>query len=164
MNQLSKDKSLTVFLILLLAVTLVITWISQTRLSDLTAKNQSLVQENQNLKQSNTRLGEQIAVLEKETKKSDSELAEGILERLLKQKSLTAEQLKADLQKRADLIKHQPVLGGTMYFPESGIRILTDKWVIAEFEDGHILGYALLNYEVKSGKINWTVIDSYIMK
>lgn len=47
------------------------------------------------------------------------------------------------------------VLGGTMGFYDSdGIRVLGRKWVVADFEDGHKMGKALLTYEVEEkGKI-----------
>jgi len=72
--------------------------------------------------------------------------------------------LAADLQRHPELIPHKGVLGGTMAFgfPEK-IHVLTDKYVLAYFEDGHIAGWMLLEYGVsKGGKIYWRVIDSYL--
>lgn len=160
----TREKSLAGFLVVLLILTIIITWISQSRISNLVSENTSLVQENYNLKSSNMTLTEKVAALEADAKKEKSVLMEGLLERKLQESGITVEQLKADLLKQQDLIKHKPVLGGTMFFTESGIRILTDKWVIAEFEDGHILGYALIKYKVVNGKINWSIMDSYIFE
>lgn len=72
--------------------------------------------------------------------------------------------LVTDLQKHPGLIPHKGVLGGTMAFafPEK-IHVLTDKYALAYFEDGHIAGWMLLEYAVsKRGEIDWRVIDSYL--
>lgn len=75
-----------------------------------------------------------------------------------------AADLVADLQKHPELVPHKGVLGGTMAFgfPEK-IHVLTNRYVLAYFEDGHIAGWMLLEYAVsKGGKIFWRVIDSYL--
>ncbi len=72
--------------------------------------------------------------------------------------------LVADLQAHPELIPYKGVLGGTMAFgfPEK-IHVLTDKYVLAYFEDGHVAGWMVLEYSVaKGGKIFWRVIDSYL--
>ncbi len=72
--------------------------------------------------------------------------------------------LKLDLVKHPELITYKGVLGGTMgFYFENKIWVLTDKWVLAWFEDGHVGGYILLEYTVSDdGKISWKVIDSYL--
>lgn len=74
--------------------------------------------------------------------------------------------LKKDLVKRKDLIPYKGILGGTMgFYDENNIHVLNRRWVFAQFEDGHIGGQMLLEYEIlKDGKINWKVIDSLKMK
>jgi hypothetical protein len=84
----------------------------------------------------------------------------------LRKKGLTnpADDLGSDLQEHPELIPHPGVLGGTMAFgfPEK-IHMLTDRWVLAYFEDGHIAGWMLLEYQVaRGGKITWRRIDSYV--
>ena len=70
-----------------------------------------------------------------------------------------------DLIKHKELIPYKGVLGGVMHFYESGIYVLTPKWVYAYFEDGHIAGRMLLEYQVSDeGKISWRVVDSYLCK
>jgi len=72
--------------------------------------------------------------------------------------------LVSDLQEHPELISHSGVLGGTMAFgfPEK-IQVLTDRYVLAYFEDGHIAGWMLLEYQVaRGGLITWRVIDSYV--
>ncbi len=71
--------------------------------------------------------------------------------------------LKTDLKKRKDLIPYKGVLGGTMgFYDENRIHILNHQWVYAYFEDGHIGGEMLLEYDIsEDGKINWKVIASF---
>jgi hypothetical protein len=71
--------------------------------------------------------------------------------------------LKKDLIKRKDLIPYTGVLGGIMgFYNENSIHILNYKWVYAHFEDGHIGGEMLLEYNIiEDGKINWKVIDAF---
>jgi len=70
----------------------------------------------------------------------------------------------SDLMQHRELIPYKGSLGGTMnFYSEGQIRILTKKWVLAYFEDGHNGGYILLEYEVtNSGKIKWKALASYI--
>lgn len=68
-----------------------------------------------------------------------------------------------DLRKHPELIPYDGVLGGTMgFYDPEGIHILSDRWVFAGFDDGHINGYMLLSYSINDGKISWEVIDSYL--
>lgn len=68
--------------------------------------------------------------------------------------------LKADLAKHArELIPVPAVLGGTMGFHRPDrIRVLNGRWVCADFDDGHIGGSMLLEYQVESGRIAWRAI------
>lgn len=85
---------------------------------------------------------------------------------LLKQKGLPNPVLniRQDLKKHPELIKYDGVLGGTMgFYFESGIHVLNRKWVLADFDDGHINGFMLLRYDVKEGgRIKWHVIEQYL--
>jgi hypothetical protein len=69
-----------------------------------------------------------------------------------------------DLMHHSELIPYEGVLGGTMsFYSEDTIHVLTTRWVLASFEDGHIGGNMLLEYRVSSdGEITWSVIDSYL--
>jgi hypothetical protein len=71
--------------------------------------------------------------------------------------------LKKDLIKRNDLIPYTGVLGGTMgFYDENSIHVLNYKWIYAYFEDGHIGGEILLEYNIlEDGRINWKVIDAF---
>jgi hypothetical protein len=72
------------------------------------------------------------------------------------------EKIKDDLQKRRDLIPEDPVMGGTMaFYNREDIHIITDKWVLASYEDGHIGGYILLEFEVlEDDTIEWKLVSS----
>ena len=84
----------------------------------------------------------------------------------LKRKGLAnpVEDIRNDLMNSAELIPLEGVLGGTMQFYEDQIYVLTNRWVLAYVDDGHIAGYLWLEYSVDSGgEITWTVRDSYMM-
>ncbi|MFC1799332.1 hypothetical protein ACFL2Z_00260 [Candidatus Eisenbacteria bacterium] len=69
--------------------------------------------------------------------------------------------LRDDLVAHPELIPYDGVSGGTMYFVRHRISLLSLKWVYAEFEDGHIAGRCLLEYDVTpEGNITWSVIES----
>jgi|SRR5690554_4089383 len=69
-----------------------------------------------------------------------------------------------NLVSRPDLIPHEAVLGGTMgFYDVNDIHLLNDKWVLAAFEDGHIGGYMLLEFEIAADdSIDWQVMGSYL--
>lgn len=54
------------------------------------------------------------------------------------------------LRKRADLIPYDAVLGGTMNFGK--IQLLGNKWVIADYNDGHIQGRSIYEYRIDDKK------------
>jgi hypothetical protein len=73
------------------------------------------------------------------------------------------EDIIGDLRNHRELIPYKGTLGGTMAFWPSGSYLLTSRWALAYFEDGHNLGYMLLEYKISNaGKISWRVIDSYL--
>jgi hypothetical protein len=71
--------------------------------------------------------------------------------------------LLADLTRNTSLIPYDGVLGGTMRFVPSESVVLTNRWVFATFEDGHVSGHMLLEYSVSDqGEIGWRVIEAYL--
>ncbi|MCG5523703.1 hypothetical protein LRB11_01995 [Ectothiorhodospira haloalkaliphila] len=72
------------------------------------------------------------------------------------------EDLLNDLVQQPELIDHDPVLGGTLFFVPDETHVLNDRWVLATFEDGHIRGQMLLEYEVAFGTVDWRVLDSVL--
>lgn len=71
--------------------------------------------------------------------------------------------IKDELRNHKEVIPYEGVLGGTMGFYIPGnILILNDRWIYAEFEDGHIGGAILLKYEIsKDSVLTWDVIDAF---
>jgi hypothetical protein len=69
--------------------------------------------------------------------------------------------LKSDLMSNPSLIPYEGVLGGTIrVYTKDHIRLLPGRYVYAIFEDGHIQGAMILQYEVKDGSIRWEIIES----
>ncbi|MBN1694742.1 hypothetical protein JW879_04980 [candidate division WOR-3 bacterium] len=52
--------------------------------------------------------------------------------------------------------------GSVPVFYTDPIILVNEKWILAKFTDGHYEGFALLEYRVENGKINWKVINSCI--
>jgi hypothetical protein len=50
------------------------------------------------------------------------------------------------LRKRTDLIPFEAVMGGTMNFGK--IQLLGNKWIIADYSDGHIQGRSIYEYRI----------------
>lgn len=70
-----------------------------------------------------------------------------------------SEFIKESLQSKPELIPSKAVLGGTMYF--SKIEPLGSKWIIAQFEDGHIQGRAIYKYRLKDdGELEFQLLDA----
>jgi hypothetical protein len=74
------------------------------------------------------------------------------------------ENLATDLMGHRELIPYKGVMGGTMgFYSQKDIHVLTSRWVLASFEDGHIGGHMLLEYAVSpGGEIQWKVISAYL--
>lgn len=54
------------------------------------------------------------------------------------------------------------ILGGTMQWMPSTFEKISDHWVYARFEDGHISGHAILKYQMVEDHIYWKVIDYHM--
>lgn len=153
----------------------------QTELNRVHENEQTLIREAEALKESLTRAQEEKEKLTAEISalkgsltpahrnaqfpQSSSGLADWEIERL-KEKGLQnpIQEIRANLLKHRELIPYKGVLGGQMnFYGESAIQILSPRWVLATFEDGHIAGQMLLEYQVSdSGQISWKVLDSYL--
>ena len=67
------------------------------------------------------------------------------------------------LSDESDLIPVKGILGGTMYWIPQNSILLNDKFVFAAFEDGHVVGFALLQYSLKGqGEVTWKIIETYM--
>ncbi|GAB6060447.1 hypothetical protein [Desulfonatronum parangueonense] len=72
-------------------------------------------------------------------------------------------ELVQDLASRPELIPAEAFFGGTMYINTSETYVLTDRWVLAGFEDGHVRGNLWLEYNVdEAGRITWRVLGWYM--
>ncbi|TVQ40117.1 MAG: hypothetical protein EA384_04210 [Spirochaetaceae bacterium] len=71
-----------------------------------------------------------------------------------------SQRLVMDLLDRSDLIPFDGILGGTMgFYTPDNVFVLSNRWVYARFEDGHIGGEMLLEYRIDGvGGIDWTVL------
>jgi len=78
--------------------------------------------------------------------------------------SIPVEDLAADLMQHPELIPYKGIMGGKMgFYSKKDIHVLTSRWVLAFFEDGHISGQMLLEYTVSpEGRIYWRVLSSYL--
>lgn len=65
------------------------------------------------------------------------------------------------LRAKPEIIPIKGVLGGTMRF--GNVEILSHKWIIADFDDGHILGSAIFRYYLNDKKeLEFQLIESTI--
>jgi hypothetical protein len=71
--------------------------------------------------------------------------------------------IKNSLQEKLELIPLNPVLGGKMFF--ENIQILGDKWLIAEYSDGHISGRTIYSYKLnKNNTLEFKSLHSTIQE
>jgi len=126
---------------------------------------------NRSLSDQNTELSGTIIDLQNEVRKyqanvpSLSELNATPSETLrLEDSTWTPKNILSDLKRHNDLIPYEGVLGGKMgFYDDEKIFLLTDRWVLAWFDDGHIAGYMLLKYQINKDEISWKVMDSYLL-
>ncbi len=71
-----------------------------------------------------------------------------------------------DLIAHPELISVKGVLGGKMgFYSKEDIYVFNDRWVIARFDDGHILGAMILRYSRNDkGKMKWEILDEFLIK
>ena len=145
-------------LVIILAVSLFVILQYQTKLTNSEQKKMSLQQQNGDYVT-------QVAELKGEIEKLGLANYDKTTILELQRKGFTG-QLKdivEDLKMHTELIPYKGILGGTMgFYGDNDIHVLTNKWVFAYFQDGHISGYMLLRYDINNGSISWKVIDSYL--
>jgi hypothetical protein len=62
------------------------------------------------------------------------------------------------LREKQHLIPKKPVLGGTMHF--TSISFINDHLILAEYEDGHIMGRAIYQYKMdKNGNLIFELLS-----
>ncbi len=123
----------------------------------MTQLNQELSKQKDDKEQLLKQINDQIDQL-----KSQSTLNDMMIEKLNEKGVSQPKSIVSDLLMRSDLIPFEGVLGGTMYM--SRAWLLTDRYALAEFEDGHVLGNMILIYDIENGDIIWTVLDAQLEK
>lgn len=70
----------------------------------------------------------------------------------------------ADLQKHPELIPFKGWGGLQMgFYDVDRIRVLSNSWVYAPFDDGHIVGEGIFEYDVApSGSITWRLVTAHM--
>lgn len=69
-----------------------------------------------------------------------------------------AEYIADQLKNQPEIIPMKAVLGGKMHF--LNVQILGREWIIADYEDGHVLGKAIFKYKAgKDGKVSFELIS-----
>lgn len=65
-----------------------------------------------------------------------------------------------ELKESPSLISLDGTLGGTMYF--TNVQVLGTKWVVASYEDGHIMGRSIFSYKInpETLEIQFNELDS----
>ena len=63
------------------------------------------------------------------------------------------------LQNNPSAIPLDGVLGGTMFFTD--MEVLSTKWIIASYEDGHIMGRSIFTYKIdpETMEVRFDVLD-----
>ena len=66
----------------------------------------------------------------------------------------------SSLKEHPEMIPLDAVLGGTMEFRQ--IKVLTDHWVLAHYEDGHVAGESIYSYELQEdGTLDFELVASH---
>ncbi len=72
-----------------------------------------------------------------------------------------ADPILADLARHPELIPFPGLEGGTMRFYPSQSSVIAPGWAYGYFEDGHIAGRGLFEYQVgRGGEIRWKRITA----
>jgi len=70
--------------------------------------------------------------------------------------------LRSDIKPHPELIPITP--SPTLRWGIGPVVLLSTKWAFAPYEDGHIMGHILLEYDVLSGgKIRWKILSAGLM-
>ena len=72
-----------------------------------------------------------------------------------------ARRILEDLARHPELIPFAGVQGGTMRFHPAQSAVISPEWAYGYFEDGHIAGRGLFEYQVgRGGEIRWKRITA----
>jgi hypothetical protein len=66
-----------------------------------------------------------------------------------------------NLRNNQELIPLDGILGGVMHF--SKMLVISKNWIIAEYDDGHIVGKSIFKFELKdNNKLEFKILDSIV--
>ncbi len=82
------------------------------------------------------------------------------IEWTLSRSGLTIEEVENSLKEHPEVIGQDAVLGGRMGF--NRVMMLTPNWVFGQFEDGHVLGWGIYEYQHSKGVFTWREIASIL--
>ncbi len=176
-----------VFLVLLSAIN-VVQWIVyqnniedyRTQIDSITREKDRLKTDNKALNEEKERLVDEVTALIVEKRQDNEQLKleieslnnkiksaiipfDFVLEQLKEKGFETPELLLETLNDENDLIPYEGILGGTMKWWPSESRLINNEWVLGYFEDGHILGHALLEYQIDDQQnVNWKLIKAIL--
>jgi hypothetical protein len=67
--------------------------------------------------------------------------------------------IKNSLREKPELIPLKPTLGGKMEF--GNFKILSDEWIIADYNDGHVEGKTIYSYKLdKNNKLEFKILNT----
>ena len=184
-----KEQAMLIFIILVLALTIVITLLfmyndkaaSLEEANDqIESLNRDIITKDGEISALNKTKEDLIAQIAKSAVDQDSKIAElnDIMKALQKNSFELPDYVVSSLAKHGynepkllletltennDIIPVEGVLGGTMRWWPQASMILTEKYAFGNFEDGHILGYALLEYTFDDAdNVKWRILNYYM--
>lgn len=92
---------------------------------------------------------------------SDTWYNEKDLQQIFSQNGITnpVAHIENSLREQPEIIPLEAILGGTMQFGK--IQVLNNEWVIAEYEDGHIMGKAIFIYTINDdGQVDFELLKA----
>ncbi len=159
------------FILLLISMSFALTYRkmavqTQEQVSEIQKRELKFLSEFQSAVKGESKLKKEVEALAKELRAIKAGFYQSDDQIFLRRRGLKApeEELKESLLKQEDLIPEKGVLGGKMRFYDiAEMKVLSRKWVVAGFEDGHKAGRALLEFRISDdGDITWEMIDSYL--
>ena len=151
-------------LILIVTLSLIIGCTDGKKVDYLTEEINSLKIENDSLKNENLQIKSQIdSLINQADSNPNYWFDKGIDGASFVKKGIkNPEQfVETSLRNNPELIPTDAVLGGTMHFGK--MQLLGKNWIIAEYDDGHILGRSLFKFKLNSNnELEFKALDSIV--
>jgi outer membrane murein-binding lipoprotein Lpp len=150
--------------ILIITISFIIGCTNGKKVDYLTEEINNLRIENDSLKNENLRIRSQIDSLRDQVESNPNYWFNKDIDgaSLVKKGIKNPEQfVKTSLRNNLELIPIDAVLGGTMRFGK--MQLLSKSWIIAEYDDGHILGRSIFKFELNSNnELEFKELDSIV--